>query len=171
MSEELRGRFLGIRQQHSYNQYHLFDQVITKYNPQSFIEIGTGHGAMSIFLGLYAHQRAAPMITIDMQHKGDLDLALPFFDLLGIVMYQGDCFEMLDRIRTEIAGKRVFFLCDGGNKIKEFSTFKPFLGKGSILTAHDFPYEINTAQVDTNGLCPIEQHRWEETKTMLWEVI
>lgn len=171
MINELRGRFLGIRQQHSYNLYHLFDNVIRDCNPRRFIEIGTGHGAMSIFLGLYAWQQNESLLTFDIQERGDLKIASPFFDLLGIAFKKQDCFSSIEEIKEHICGMPTFFLCDGDNKIKEFTTFKPLLPSGSVLAAHDYPYEINDSQIDTQGLEPLSRNRWEETKTMIWRVL
>jgi len=165
---EIRGRFLGVRQQHSYNLYHLFDQVITKYNPQSFVEIGTGNGAMSIFLGLYAYQRGASLLTFDVQERADLPKARPFFSLLSVYMRMVDAFTAMDEIESHIDGKPAFLFCDGDDKPREMAVFREILPSGSIIAAHDYPSEISAT--DENGLVRVSPERWVETKTAIWRV-
>ena len=168
--KELRGRFLGIRQQHSYNLYYHFDKIITGSNLQKFIEIGTGNGAMSLFLGLYAFQRNTSLWTFDKQERGDLHLAKPFFDLLRIQMILGDVFTQRDHIAAFVKDSPTFIFCDNGDKIKEVAYFKPILSSGSIIAVHDYPKEIGKSHVDSTGLIPVKEKDWPEMKTMVWKV-
>lgn len=53
----------------------------------------------------------------------------------------GDCFspEIVSLITSLLSREdRSAILCDGGNKIREFRTFAPFLKTGDVIMAHDY---------------------------------
>jgi predicted O-methyltransferase YrrM len=159
--------FLGIHQQHTYWLYKVIDDVLD-CNPQidRFIEIGTGNGALSVFLGLHALKRGTFLFTYDIKErkaKKELD---QIFKALDIVFVQADCFDhphlgIVGDIETPI-----FLMCDGGDKKKEFNYFAPFLPKGSIIAAHDYGVEILpehiSETVQTLELEPIIQDEWRK---------
>ena len=87
------GTFLGFKQAHAYWMYKVIEDVI-KSNKQikGIIEIGTGHGALSIFLGLECYERGLkPLLTYDNipPPAGEPKL----FKLLGIRFIQRDIFN------------------------------------------------------------------------------
>lgn len=167
--------FLGIRQRHTYWMYKVIDDILNE-NKQimGIIEIGTGKGALSIFLGLECYERGLkPLLTYDV-----LDIVKPkLFDLLGIKFIVRNCFEesSIKEIR-EYADVPILLVCDGGNKKREFNRFVRYLKQDSIIAAHDWNTEIKLEHVqDTinkHDMKPLHKEEWDSPpdyiKTCFW---
>jgi hypothetical protein len=71
-----------------------------------------------------------------------------------------------------LLNKRIYLFCDGGNKAREFRTFAPMLGAGSIISTHDWPGEIKPEDVQATesdlGLVPFEKETWGKIATATW---
>ena len=184
MKEEIRGHFLGIHQQHSYNLYHLMDEIIQYQKPMRFVEIGTGAGAMACFLGMYAWQRGTHLLTLDInEHRLQSHLARPFFEQFNVQYEVVDCFSATAKslILNHMDTEPTLMFCDGGNKVREFNYFKDWLPENrgaarrsivkkhkSVIVTHDYPLECGPDQIDTDGWHRKHENRWEDTKSMVW---
>lgn len=171
------GTFLGIRQRHTYWMYKVIDNILNENKQiRGIIEIGTGAGALSIFLGLECYERGLkPLITYDI-----LPLAREpkLFKLLGIKFIVRDCFHK-DSIQEIIkyASEPIFFVCDGGNKLKEFGYFTGLLKQDSIIAAHDWGIELELKNIlDTLNkyeMKPLHKEEWDSPpdfiKTCFWK--
>ena len=184
--------FLGIRQRHTYWLYKVIDEVLNENRQvKGIIEIGTGAGALSVFLGLECYERnLKPLLTYDLKEfvKGDREFK-PFteykeprlFKLLKIKFVARDCFneESIQEIK-EYADEPIFIMCDGGNKLKEFKYFAGLAKKDSIIASHDWESisrskltEENTAEtVKEHYLIPLHKEEWNSPpdyiKTCFW---
>jgi cephalosporin hydroxylase len=149
--------------QHSYYLYNVIDQVMIG-NPDisGIVEIGTGYGALTEFLGLWGLSRGVPIVTVDHVNIHDENV----LSALGITYFQTDEFsdEFIDYMKKFIdAYDRILFICDGGNKPKEFNFWAPLLKTGSIIAAHDWGTEIKLSDISetVNKYCtPYAQEGW-----------
>jgi hypothetical protein len=159
--------FLGIRQQHTYWLYKVIDEILNEYQVEGIIEIGTGRGALSIFLGLECFQREfEPLITVDIVRPENVDR---IFNLLNIRFIEKDIFTI-----EFTFDKPILLFCDGGNKAKEFNSFVPKLKSGSIIAVHDWERELSEKDIDTSLVEPIKQEEWNQSPdnihTSFWRV-
>jgi hypothetical protein len=154
--------FLGVRQQHNYALYRCIDEILRDSPIERFVEIGTGGGALSVVLGLHAVQRGTHLLTFDYQIRGDKPKLDAVFDALGIEFAQADAFNNKLWIYGHMEEKPCFFFCDGNDKPLEFNTFAPLLAPGSIIAAHDLGDEFDLYELETTGLLPIMEERWNE---------
>lgn len=163
--------FLGIYQQHIYWLYKVIDDILNE-NPQieGIIEIGTGDGALSVFLALETFQRKyKQFITNDIVEPENVER---LFGLLDVEFIKGDCFkEEIIPINWDFP---VLFFCDGGNKAKEFNFFVSKLKSDSIIAVHDWDREVFKENLDTNLVEPIKKEEWNQSPdnilTSFWKV-
>lgn len=174
------GTFLGYRQSHAYWMYKVIDDVLNENKQiRGIIEIGTGRGALSIFLGSECYERGLkPLLTYDIL---PLKKEPKLFRLLGIKFFNRDCYHE-DSIRemTEYIDGPILFFSDNGNKIKDFNYFIKLLPKESIFASHDWESiamarltEENTKDnVKKYGLIPLYKKEWDGPpdyiKTCFW---
>jgi hypothetical protein len=174
--------FAGQRAQHSFMLHHHISRFILA-NPKvdGIVEIGTALGALSIYLGLWGARLGVPVDTFDhsefafqKEHNFDDITAKPIFEKLGITLHRADVFtpEGQSAVIDLLMNKSIYLFCDGGNKAREFRTFVPFLGAGSIVSTHDWPGEIKpddvAATVADLGLVPFEEETWGKIATATW---
>jgi len=140
--------FIGQMMQHNYYLYYTIDQIMLNNDFfKGIVEIGTGNGALTAVLGLWAIQKDIPILTVD--HKKMFNT--PIFEALNIKYLQEDEFGDVLRTAVKLFIKAVkgpvFFICDGGNKIDEFNYWAPLLPSGSIIAAHDWTTEIDMKSI------------------------
>ena len=138
------GKYLGIPKAHPYKLYGVLSDILDE-NPQikGIIEVGTYYGALSCYLGAECIERGLkPLMTIDNKIWYE---PKKIFDALKVDFVVGDCFseEVINEIKKYLEVGAVLFICDGGNKSREFNTFAPMLPKGSVIGVHDWMLEVN----------------------------
>lgn len=156
--------FLGIYQRHTYWLYKVIDDILNENKQiRGIIEIGTGAGALSVFLGLECYERGLkPLLTYDIK---DFDRP-KLFKLLKIRFINRDCFHKIsvNEIK-EYADIPVFFMCDGDHKIEEFNSFTGLLKPNSIIAAHDWGIEIGLKNI----LDTINEYEMEALHKKEWD--
>jgi len=167
--------FLGIYQRHAYWMYKVIDDILNENKQiKGIIEIGTAPGALSTFLGLECYERGLkPLLTYDI--KGFAEPKL--FELLKIKFIIRGCFHK-DSIQEiiEYADTPIFFMCDGGNKPKEFNYFTGLLKQDSVIAAHDWGVEIKLEDISDTinkyALESLHKEEWDNPpdyiKTCFW---
>ena len=112
--------------------------AIMLHKPKMVIEIGTSKGGLSALLADCVAHVGGEFHTFDIHGDGDFNQ----YPLRGNATFHlGGCFEfphakiIVDCLR---APGRCFLLCDGGNKPKEWNTFRQFLKRGDVIAAHDW---------------------------------
>lgn len=174
------GTFLGIRQSHAYWMYKVIDDVLNENKQiKGIIEIGTGRGALSIFLGLECYERGLkPLLTYDIL---PLMREPRLFKLLGIKFNIRDCYHK-DSIQeiTEYIDSPILFFSDNGNKVRDFNYFIKLLPKGSVFASHDWQSIASAKLTEKNtrdnvikyGLVPLYKEQWDGPpdyiKTCFW---
>jgi len=141
-------------------------RLIKDERPVRIVEIGTGHGGLTIFLAL----TGIPIITYDRVDYRDRP---NLFSDLEISFRNVDIWNVVDEIKDiiQLPGKTLL-MCDGVTKPKEFVTFAPFLKDGDIIMAHDYQSENwTTVDIDDSvleGLPEIKKFRMSEFGPAAW---
>ena len=121
----------------------IFDEFLSRVGEvDRIIEVGTGCGIFTVFLGLYCYYSNKILITYDIKN-GLQEKTKSLFDVLKIDYRIKDIFDNLEEIGKEIkkVGKTIV-LCDNGNKIQEFNIFSCYLKKGDFILAHDYARDL-----------------------------
>jgi len=103
---------------------------------------------------------------------------MEMFRNLGVYWFRLNIFssEGCTAIKSLICDEPVYLLCDNGNKVQEFATFAQFLMPGSMISVHDWMYEIFPRDTDgvvsSLGLEPFEEEGWlkDHLRMATWSV-
>lgn len=163
INDTIGATFGAVRIQQTWTALFMLEKILIRYKPDEIIELGTGYGALTKFLSMFAFVH-----TFDIQAK---------FRLIprNAVFQQADVFNKatINLIKSLInLYGRTFLLCDDGNKPKEFNTYAPLLKKGDLIFAHDWGEEIYLKDIQETILklhltwIP-EQAELDELKTKL----
>ena len=161
--------FVGMHMQHNYRVYHILDEVF-KANPQiaRIVEIGTGDGALTTYLALWAINLGISIATVDNTVSKNLRLLQKLFVRTIIGDESSD--DTASQLLAFISNAPIFLLCDGGCKQREFDYWAPRLPKDSIISVHDLGTEFdpNLASSEAqSSTAPILKHRWMEMNSQL----
>jgi len=121
-----------------------FDLFLSKAgNVDRIIEVGTGCGIFTVFLGIYCFYNDKKLITYDIEDKMQ-EKTRKLFRTLGIDYRIKNIFENITEIKDEIQKQGCsVVLCDNGNKVKEFQIFSKFLKSGDFIFAHDYAKDLD----------------------------
>jgi hypothetical protein len=117
--------------------------AVEEEQPHTIIEIGTNNGGFTCMLGLMAWRHNCTVHSFDTCKAPNEDF-LPLSNMLPIKFHQADCFGLYGNLVIEDLIKKpgkVFLLCDGGDKAKEFSHFSTWLKPGDVIAAHDYCFK------------------------------
>lgn len=147
-SWEWRLSFIGQPMQHNYYLYYIIDKIMEDHQVSKIVEIGTGYGALTTVLGLWGIAKDIPVLTVDIQNMHNEKI----FKALDITYLQvdefGKEFEQAVSLFTKDFTDKVLFICDGGNKIREFNLWAPHLASGSIIAIHDWTVEVRYSDIE-----------------------
>lgn len=131
----------------SWEDLAIWEQVLNE-NPHIFeiIEIGTWHGAMSLYLWTQAQARKIHFRTYDINN----------------LIYPPFHFFQMDVLKNTILLNKqdVILLCDGGNKVKEVEKYGELLTDDSILAVHDWLTEFQEKDIPSE--------KWRIVLSSLW---
>ena len=134
------GLYKGIFSQQNKNFYPAFEKLFAQENIVRVLEIGTATGG---FIRAVRDLTNAEIITYDVKetrHKSALEEN-------NITVNVTSVFDDFAFIEDYISAEgQVLVLCDGGDKIKEFSVFSRMIKSGDIIMAHDYSYDENMYQ-------------------------
>lgn len=156
--------FIGTYMAHSYRLHYIIDSLFQNNHFHSVIEIGTGHGALTLVLGLWGKKLDIPVMSLDID---DTMYDKKMFQLLDIEFIKADEFsqEAMDKVCAHFNAGPVLLVCDGGLKKWEFNTFAPLTPAGSVICTHDWGNELRIADIDdtVSKYCePYQEDRWNE---------
>jgi len=162
--------FLGRPMQHNYWLYFIIDDVIM-HNQQikAIIEIGTGYGAITIVLALWALKMEIPIYSIDLNDTLNDGALLHKLRVQYKTMDEFNSNTREEIIKWASVGP-VYLYCDGANKAWEFNTFVPLLTSGSVISVHDWGNECTYPMIQEtmNKYCsPYNESRWLEMNVQL----
>lgn len=165
--------FMHIKTVQFHVDFLVWERVL-EANPdlKGIIELGSLYGGLSLFLALQAYQRGQEFATFDHVAPGACDTPLgKLIDLRGH-SYTGDLFN--GEFRTGLKVREllktwahpIIFLCDDGDKPREFQEYAPLLTPGDIIGAHDFGNEFSLDNV-TDAIKPyVEPYYHAECEAM-----
>jgi len=145
--------------------YDLFfiNEVLTDIRFDTYVELGTYRGGLTVFLGLHAFSKQSEVITFDIRPEPDKPVYTWYKEMLPITHYCMDVFseEAKNIVRNKARRGRIFLFCDGGEKPYDFETYAPLLEGNDVVMIHDkgreiFEHEV-TPIAKKNGLIPFHQ--------------
>lgn len=140
------------------------------------VELGTGHGALTLFFGLHMSMRGGKVLSFDINRL----MPPQWYELsekLNITFEQEDVFASgtVEKVREFIRDGRALIFCDNGDKKREFPLYAGVLKKNDLIMAHDwgpidmkgvgwgvFEGEIRHEHLDTKTLSMLEVYRQQE---------
>lgn len=109
---------------------------LEKVNPTRVIEIGSLNFGLT---ALISNHFDGQIITYEIDETRMSSWRRLHPHAQNIELRMMSVFDDMDRITNEIQSDgTTLVMCDGGDKIKEFNTFAPYLKKGDVICAHDF---------------------------------
>lgn len=106
------------------------------------VELGTGHGGLTLFWGLQMKMRGGKVLTFDTREISDvLNRNLRFFN---IIFQRKNVFDQatVQCVREFIRDGRALIFCDDGDKPREVLLYAPILKRNDLIMAHDWTSEI-----------------------------
>ena len=130
------------------------------------VELGTGHGGMSLFLGSCINGRDGRVLTVDREQL--MDRGYSSWSLLAqrynVSFLQKDVFmpETVQEASNFIKNHRALIFCDDGEKKREVALYAEILKKDDLLLAHDYMGEFSNEDLTERTLAILEPYRQEE---------
>lgn len=158
--------FAGATALHSAFTYEQIDKVLKSVKVNKIVEIGTGQGALSMYLGLVGARLGIPVYTID-KNTIKVDETRVVLEKLGvnIITLNALCEPGISEVSNLISGTPVYLICDNGDKKKEFNTFCGSLVSGSVVSVHDWGKEIQyndvSDVVEKLRMVPFMKEKWD----------
>lgn len=165
MSQAYNRTFASVRAQHSALTYEVIDGIIKGSKIKRIVELGTAGGALSFYLGLCGKMLDVSVYTVDAKLPPSNTRRL--FRDLGVFYFKLNVMEPdgITSINSLISDEPVYLFCDNGNKAKEFIEYAPRLLPGSIVSVHDWMYEVFPQQIGHIAL----QLKLEPYKEAMWD--
>jgi hypothetical protein len=135
--------YLDCRAQQNPKAFSVFrDFFAANSDFKLVVEIGTSSGGLSLLLKDLCDGIGAKFVTYEINEGLRDELSQRFgFVSRNIDMRVCDIFQP-ENIRALVSAiqepGRVLLLCDGGNKVREFNLFAPYLKPQDVIMAHDY---------------------------------
>lgn len=121
-------------------------ETVLAIKPLPIVELGTGTGVTSMYLGTAAAINNVLMMTFDITDRRLPAVKAAWFN--NMTFFRQDIFtDPHGTISDLLSRYPVLLFCDNGDKPKEFQTFVPHLLPGSIVIVHDWLREIHPKDV------------------------
>lgn len=134
------------------------------------VELGTGYGGTSLFLGSCVCGRGGKVLTIDI--SPNMEYGYAAWSLLApkynVSFLQRDVFrlETVQEVSNFIKDHRALVFCDDGDKKREVPLYAEILKKDDLLMAHDYTAveggELSPRLLTKRTLDILEPYRQEE---------
>jgi len=142
----------------------IWEEFFKTFPIKTLIELGTGHGGMTLYFGLKCHDLGMAFHTFDniqstdfaMQVERDINLAASFH-LIDI--FSDEAQKLIGNIITT-SPKPLAIFFDNGNKPREWKMYAPLTSPGDFCIVHDWDTEFTAADI---GGVPVERILTEES--------
>lgn len=149
------GSFMGLTMQQYWMDLYLWETFFNNYDVRTLVELGTGHGGMSLFLAMQSRQRGIDYLTLDNIRSiqpSDLTTLFELEARYHCTDIFGDGRGYVENYLKEKRHPAMIFF-DNGNKPREWQLYAPLLVKGDFCAVHDWGTEF--CQEHING-APVE---------------
>jgi cephalosporin hydroxylase len=161
-----------IRQ--SWADLFFINRILSKYRFERVIELGTGHGMLTVFLAMHSR---CPVHSVELRGEPRNEVYRKAKETYDINFHMGDCFE--DHLREELGRiiKKTYCLiyCDNGDKPKELETYAQYMTEGDVIMVHDKYKEVEWSDirktVKENKLKKFHQPEADYLNTAIWSFI
>ena len=155
-----------------------FDNLFAAFKPKRIIELGTGNGGLTLYLGMWAHLIQARLMTVERLPSDATRNVLRIASLVLPITIRTIDYTLEPAIVTEFidAHTPCLLLCDGAtDKAAQMRLFAPYLKPGDVLMGHDYKPELGIdnqlKDTDLGGICdeygyePFMQDMWNSYKS------
>ncbi len=142
----------GIPTQHSPLAVWMLEQILNRYRPGAIVEIGTFMGGLTTYLGTWALNNSARVLSVDNNPRLS-ETTKKHLQHLDVYLEHRDAYEpgFVRFVQSFIAhgDRNTLIYCDGGKKIKELKIYGEVAPRGSIIGCHDYGTEVIPAAAET----------------------
>ena len=135
-------RYKNFVAQQNHNAFSVFYDLLKQYKPKNILEIGTGLGGFTQFLDLCIQELRLDTKLISFEIRGQIwheEMISSGIDVRIQNIFSEDYSDVESFIVDFIKQDGLtLVLCDGGDKIREFSILSKFLKQNDIIMAHDY---------------------------------
>ena len=138
--ENFGSEYLGHSAQQNHLAYQIFADFIERIKPARILEIGTGGGGFTYFLFTTIRDLGlnCQLISYDICERTFYSkLRVEGVDIRIENVFNGDDCSQTVKDFVGQSGTTLV-LCDGGNKIKEFTILSAVIKTGDYIMAHDY---------------------------------
>lgn len=158
-----RKRLFGISSAKSWNDLWQIECVLNHLNPKVIVELGTGMGAHTLYMGLWAALTGAKVYSFECEW-----MARPEIQGLPVAFRREDIRDsrVADYITTLLQSHcRVLLYCD--ILPWDAETFAPRLKAGDMCVVHDYELKgyaaVTDALIGSGVLTPVAPDEWRKT--------
>ena len=167
-------RFVGFQCQQSDDGRRIIGKILSdNADILRIVELGTGYGGTSLFLGSCICGRGGEVVTIDI--SPNMEFGYDTWKLLAskynVSFMQRDVFrsETVQEVSNLIKNYRALVFCDNGDKKREVPLYAETLKKDDLLMAHDYTAveggELSPKLLTERTLTILAPYRQEEFAT------
>jgi len=140
-------KMFGVTIYKSWSEIFQLEGLLNEYTFSNIVELGTGFGSTTIFLGVQGHLKGIKVYGFD--NKPLAPNVQKLLDAIGTVFECVDIFTKVDEIANLIKRPgRTLLYCDNGDKAKELEIWGAYLKPGDVVLVHDYTEEIKDADLD-----------------------
>ena len=129
----------------------IWDEFFKKYRIKTMIELGTGHGGMTLYFGLKCRDAGAKFYTYD--NVTSTDFMMPIEQKINLSASY-TCIDIFSDEAKGIIGplitnspKPLCIFFDNGNKPREWSIYAPLTSPGDFCVVHDWDTEFKASDI------------------------
>lgn len=149
--------FMGHKVATTWEDFGIWEAFFNTYQVGTIIELGTGHGGLSVFFAMQAHQRGLEYHTYDNILSFNINSGLPALLEMKKNFHNADIWDKADEIVHIIGNSKrpIVMLFDDGDKPREWRTFAPHLAPGDFCAVHDWGTEFKPSDIGSVGVTQI----------------
>lgn len=121
----------GIKTSHTWHEVGQILRIINDLEINAFVELGAHVGGLASAILPIRNYRDFVYVGLEI----DPSIVHPSVQSQIIT---ADVMTSMHMVRSMTSGRKTFFYCDGGNKIKEMWAYYQFLAPGDIIACHDY---------------------------------